>query len=320
MADERGKRGMNRFLDPFLTYLEAEKGYSEHTIRAYRTDIEQFFDVVGQMLEKPAEGIDPDADIDMWVVRGYLARLHDDHRKSSIGRKIAAVRSFFRFLVKRGMVRNNPAEHVATPKAEKPIPVFLTVDDMFRLLDGIDTQTLSGLRDKAMLEMLYSTGIRVSELTGMNLSDIDPDAGLIRIRGKGSRERIVPVGKRALAALQGYQRARELQVDPSKPVFEQDAVFLGDRGKRMTPRGVYRVLESWIRRCGILFRISPHKIRHSFATHLLDAGAGLRSVQEMLGHKSLSTTQKYTHVSIDRLMEVYDRAHPRKGSAIVDGA
>jgi len=309
---------MNRFLEPFLTYLETEKGYSEHTIRAYRTDIEQFFNVVGRILEKPTEKIDPDADIDMLVVRGYLARLHDDHRKSSIGRKIAAVRSFFRFLVKRDMVRNNPAEHVATPKAEKPIPVFLTVDEMFRLLDGIDTQTLAGLRDKAVLETLYSTGIRVSELTGMNLSDIDPDVGLIRIRGKGSKERIVPVGKRALAALQVYQRAREQQVDPSKPVTEQDAVFLGDRGKRMTPRSVYRVLASWIRRCGILFRISPHKIRHSFATHLLDAGADLRSVQEMLGHKSLSTTQKYTHVSIDKLMEVYDRAHPRKGSALGD--
>ncbi len=303
---------MNRFLEPFLSYLETEKGYSEHTVRAYRTDIEQFFDIVGQMIEKPVEGIDPDADIDMLIVRGYLARLHDDHRKSSIGRKIAAVRSFFRFLVKRGIVRNNPAEYVATPKAEKPIPVFLPVDDMFRLLDGIDTGTLSGLRDKAMLEMLYSTGIRVSELAGMNLSDIDPDAGLIRIRGKGFKERIVPVGKRALAALQSYRSAWERQVDPTKPATEREAVFLGDRGKRITPRAVYAVLETWVRRCGILFRISPHKIRHSFATHLLDAGAGLRSVQEMLGHKSLSTTQKYTHVSIDRLMEVYDRAHPRK--------
>ncbi|MEW6259725.1 MAG: tyrosine recombinase XerC [Thermodesulfobacteriota bacterium] len=303
---------MNRFLEPFLIHLETEKGYSEHTVRAYRTDIEQFFDVVGQMLEKPSEGIDPDHDIDVLVVRGYLAKLHDDHRKSSIGRKIAAVRSFFRFLVKRGIVRNNPAEHVATPKADKPIPVFLSVDDMFRLLDGIDTGTISGLRDKAMLEILYSTGIRVSELTGMNLSDIDPDAGLIRIRGKGSKERIVPVGKRALAALQSYRSAWELQVDPSKTVSEPEAVFWGDRGKRITPRAVYRVLESWVLRCGILFRISPHKIRHSFATHLLDAGAGLRSVQEMLGHKSLSTTQKYIHVSIDKLMEVYDRAHPRK--------
>ncbi|WP_028323734.1 tyrosine recombinase XerC [Desulfatirhabdium butyrativorans] len=305
---------MNPFLERFITHLETEKGFSAHTIRAYRNDIEQFFESVAQMLGLSEERIDIDNDIDPLVIRGYLAGLYDHHRKSSIGRKISAVRSFFRFLVRRGLVRKNPAEHVATPKAEKPIPVFLPVDDMFRLLDGIDTGSLPGLRDKAMLEVLYSTGIRVSELTGMNEQDLDDRQGLIRIRGKGSKERIVPVGKRAIEAVRAYRKALEETRDlPSKP--DEPAVFLGNRGKRISPRTVYRILEGWIRTCGIPFRISPHKIRHSFATHMLDAGAGLRSVQEMLGHQSLSTTQKYTHVSIDKLMAVYDKAHPRKSGA-----
>jgi integrase/recombinase XerC len=302
---------MNPFLERFMSYLETEKGFSAHTVRAYKKDIEQFFNSVAQMLGQSEERIDIDNDIDPLVIRGYLAGLYDHHRKSSIGRKISALRSFFRFLVRRGLVRKNPTEHVATPKAEKPIPVFLPVDDMFRLLDGIDTGSLSGLRDKAMLEVLYSTGIRVSELTGMNEQDFDARQGLIRIRGKGSKERIVPVGKRAIAAVQAYRKAlAEARDFANMP--EEPAVFLGNRGKRIAARVVYRILGDWVRNCGISFRISPHKIRHSFATHMLDAGAGLRSVQEMLGHKSLSTTQKYTHVSIDKLMAVYDKAHPRK--------
>lgn len=302
---------MNALLERFITHLDTEKGFSAHTIRAYRNDIEQFFESVARMLGLSEERIDIDNDIDPLVIRGYLAGLYDQHRKSSIGRKISAVRSFFRFLVRRGLIRKNPAEHVATPKAEKPIPVFLPVDDMFRLLDGIDTGSLQGLRDKAMLEVLYSTGIRVSELTGMNKQDFDDGQGLIRIRGKGSKERIVPVGKRAIEAVRAYRKAlEENRAFPVAP--DEHAVFLGNRGKRIVPRAVYRILADWVRTCGIPFRISPHKIRHSFATHMLDAGAGLRSVQEMLGHKSLSTTQKYTHVSIDKLMAVYDKAHPRK--------
>lgn len=302
---------MNPLLERFITYLETEKGFSAHTIRAYRNDIEQFFGSVAKMLGLSQERIDLDKDIDPLVIRGYLAGLYDHHRKSSIGRKISALHSFFRFLVRRGLVRKNPTEHVAAPKAEKPIPVFLPVDDMFRLLDGIDTSSLAGLRDKAMLEVLYSTGIRVSELTGMNEQDMDERQGLIRIRGKGSKERIVPVGKRAIEAVRAYRRALE-ETREYPNMTDEPAVFLGNRGKRITPRAVYRILADWVRICGIPFRISPHKIRHSFATHMLDAGAGLRSVQEMLGHKSLSTTQKYTHVSIDQLMAVYDKAHPRK--------
>lgn len=302
---------MKSLREQFISHLQTEKGFSAHTVWAYRNDIDQFYETLEQILGCSIDQIDIDKDIDPLVIRGYLARLHDHHRRSSIGRKISAIRSFFHFLVRRGLAKKNPAEHVATPKAEKPIPVFLTVDEMFRLLDGIDTRTIAGLRDRAMFEVLYSTGIRVSELTGMNEQDMDARQGLIRIRGKGSKERIVPVGKRAIEAVRAYRKALEETRDlPDKP--DEPAVFLGNRGKRISPRTVYRILEGWIRTCGIPFRISPHKIRHSFATHMLDAGAGLRSVQEMLGHKSLSTTQKYTHVSIDKLMAVYDKAHPRK--------
>jgi integrase/recombinase XerC len=300
---------MQPLINRFVEFLTSEKGYSTHTCQAYRHDLEEFAEICVGLLEKESHDIQA-TEIDALIIRGYLGRLHQSNKKSSIARKLSAIRSFFRFLIRLGTILNNPAESVRTPKQDKPIPVWLAVDDMFRLLDGVAVSTLLGSRDRAMLETLYSTGIRVSELTGMNLYEVDAAQGLIRIRGKGGKERITPIGNRALKAIQTYRERLEKETGISSQI--NGPVFLNHRGARITPRSVERILNNWAKQTGIVFPISPHKLRHSFATHMLDAGAGLREVQELLGHQSLSTTQKYTHVSIDRLMEVYDKAHPRK--------
>ncbi len=300
---------MKPLIDRFVESLASEKGYSIHTCQAYQHDLEEFAEICAGLLNKDIPDIQADA-IDALIIRGYLGRLYSSNKKSSIARKLSAIRSFYRFLIRRSLIDTNPAESVRTPKQDKPIPVWLAVDDMFRLLNGVDVSTLLGTRDAAMLETLYSTGIRVSELTGINLYDVDSAQGLIRIRGKGNKERMAPIGNRALNAIRLYRE--RLATDTGIGSQINGPVFLNDRGTRITPRSVQRILNNWAKQTGILFPISPHKLRHSFATHMLDAGAGLREVQELLGHQSLSTTQKYTHVSMDRLMEVYDRAHPRK--------
>jgi len=212
--------------------------------------------------------------------------------------------------VKTGLLEENPADGVLTPKQEKPVPSYLTVDDIFRLLDSIADDSLLGKRNRAIFEVMYSTGIRVSELVGLNLSDIDFNRQVIRVLGKGNKERIVPVGNKAVAAITGYrdELASELNINPD----EDGPVFLNKNRGRLSARSVRRILDDLIRKCGLATPVSPHGIRHTFATHMLDAGADLREVQELLGHKSLSTTQRYTHVTIDRLMKVYDKAHPRK--------
>ncbi len=297
--------GINLFLESLIS----EKGYSDNTRSAYRYDLEEFAAICAGILNTDSRALDLKT-ISPLVIRGYLGTLHRTNRKSSIARKLSAIRSFFRFLIRRGWISSHPAEFIQTPKQDKPVPVYLTVDDMFRLLDGLDVSTLAGVRDSAMLETLYSTGMRVSELTGMNLRDLDAEQGLIRIRGKGNRERISPVGDRAISAIRRYRDRLTQEAGIGTRI--NGPVFLNLRGTRITTRSVQRILDAWAQRTGIAFPISPHKIRHSFATHMLDSGAGLREVQEMLGHQSLSTTQKYTHVSLDRLMEIYDRSHPRK--------
>ncbi len=251
---------------------------------------------------------------DPLVIRSFLASLYREKlRKVTISRKVAALRSFYRYLLREGVVAVNPAELVQLPRCEKYIPVVLSADEMLALLQVKFAEDAAGRRDRAMIELFYSAGIRLSELTGLNLEDIHFQEGLVKVRGKGRKERIVPVGRPALLAIEAYlQKRPELRKEGTDEEGEE-ALFLSTRGKRMNPRGVARVVERVVRESGIGRKISPHALRHTFATHLLDAGADLRSIQEMLGHKSLSTTQKYTSVSVSRLMEIYDRAHPRAG-------
>jgi integrase/recombinase XerC len=244
------------------------------------------------------------------MIRGYLGWLHRRNKKSTIARKLSAVRSFFRFLCRKGFIRQNPADLIFTPKQDRTLPGYLTVDDTFRLLDAVKGQSPAALRDRAIFETLYSGGLRVSELAQANVFDVDFDQRIIRVHGKGNKERLVPLGRKAIAALRAYREA--LQQDGGIPPGRNGPLVLNRSGGRLSTRSIARFLDRTARACGLSVPVAPHVLRHSFATHLLDAGADLRAVQELLGHKSLSTTQRYTHVSVDRLMEAYDKAHPRR--------
>ena len=305
---------MRTSLEAFIESLSVEKEFSPHTCRAYRTDLEQFFEYLGTQF---GWGIDThDLDIDGVVIRSYLGFLHKGHKKTTIARKLSALRSFFKYLVKKGVVEQNPAEAVITPKRGQTIPNYLPIDEMFRLLDGMKGDSVLALRNRAILETLYSTGARVGELVGTNTRDIDFEKGLIKVCGKGNKERLVPVGKRALHCVRAYLDKRGQEKIAKTGIPKEDwndkaPLFRNKFGGRLTARSIARLLDKTNRQLALMRPISPHGLRHTFATHMLDAGADLRIVQELLGHSSLSTTQRYTHVSMDRLMEIYDKAHPR---------
>jgi integrase/recombinase XerC len=299
---------MKAWLDKFLEMLFVEKGFSAHTCRAYQKDLEQFFSYLdGQLKGKFGENVN---DIDSLTIRFYLGFLHKRYKKTTIARKLSSLRSFFGFLVKKGFLAKNPAETVLTPKRGKPIPNYLPIDETFRLLDGMKSGSLLAMRNRAILETLYSTGMRVGELVGMNVANIDFGKGLARVLGKGNKERLAPIGEKALRSIQDYLDKRCSETGWSKKASAP--LFLNKLGTRLSARSVARLLDKANRRLGLVRSITPHGLRHSFATHMLDAGADLRMVQELLGHASLSTTQRYTHVSIDRLMQVYDKSHPRR--------
>jgi len=300
-------------IERFLEYLRVERNASAHTLRSYSADLEQFRNfLLSSELHVDKNGADVDVEkIDHLAIRAYLSHLYRDHKKSSLARKLAAQRSFFRYLVEVGRLAQSPAEIVATPKQEKPLPTFLPVDEVFPLMETPDKSTTWGARDRAILETLYSCGIRVSELVGLTDGDIDFTLGILKVFGKGRKERIVPIGEKALAAIREYLPQRDGIIAGLLSSGSKTPVFINHRGGRLTSRSVARILQKYIQKCGLLRKVSPHALRHSFATHLLDAGADLRAIQELLGHVSLSTTQRYTHVSMDKLMEVYDRAHPR---------
>ncbi len=305
--------GMKALIERFLEYLRVEKNASEHTLRSYGADLEQFrsFLLSSDLHVDKKRGDVAVENIDHLAIRAYLSHLYRGHKKSSLARKLAAQRSFFKYLVEEGLLAQSPAEIVATPKQEKPLPTFLPVDEVFSLLDTTDKSTIWGARDRAMLETLYSCGIRVSELVGLTDGDIDFTLGILKVYGKGRKERIVPIGEKALAAIRDYLPQREGIISRLHSPGFKAPLFINRRGGRLTSRSVARILQKHLLRCGLLRKVGPHALRHSFATHLLDAGADLRAIQELLGHVSLSTTQRYTHVSVDKLMEVYDRAHPR---------
>lgn len=302
-------------LKTFSEFLLSEKGYSKSTCRCYHHDLTEFIDIVTRQRMRfdtsvtESSAIRPDQ-IDALMIRGYLTVLHKRNKKSTIARKLSAVRSFFKYLVKHGHLSNSPAEQVMTPKQSRTIPAYLSVDDMLRMLDGIQEDTLASLRNRAMFETMYSCGLRVSELAGMNVMDVEFSEGLVRVVGKGDKERRVPIGRHALRAIEAYRN--RLAQETGIGMENNTPMFLNKNQGRLTTRSMARILEKTARQCGIAVPVSPHALRHSFATHMLDAGADLKVVQELLGHKSLSTTQKYTHVSISRLMEAYDKAHPRR--------
>lgn len=300
--------------DDFLQSLASERGYSVHTCRAYTHDLHEFLAYLegGEGRKLKADSSKPRTadEIDNLTVRRYLALLHQKNRKTTIVRKLAVLRSFFRYLVKHGVLQANPAGLIAGPKTEKTIPVYLSVDEMFRFLDSLAQNTWLDLRNRAIFEIFYSSGLRVSEMAGLNMNDFDTDAREIRVRGKGNRERIVPVGRRAVATMQSYQHA--LAGHSGRSPDPQAAAFRNKDLGRLSARSIARILSKLALACGFAMPVSPHVLRHTFATHMLDAGADLRVVQELLGHKSLSTTQKYTHVSVDHLMAAYDKAHPRR--------
>ncbi len=287
----------------FIDSLSLEKGYAKNTCLAYRADLDEFSGFVKNKQGRKNFVIQK---TDPWQIRQYLGWLYKKgNKKATIARKLSTIRSFFRFLMQKQIIKKDPAKGILTPKKERYIPVWLTVDQAFNLLDSVKPKNLLDLRNKAMFETLYSTGIRVSELVGLNLDHIDFEKGLIKVHGKGKKQRIVPIGQKALDAISDYIKAL------GNGDGENQALFLNKNGKRITARSVRRILKQTAEKTGLPVNVSPHALRHSFATHLLDSGANLRAVQELLGHESLSTTQKYTHLSIDKLMEVYDKAHPR---------
>jgi len=292
----------------FLRGLEVEENASPHTLRNYASDLRQLAAFVADRQGVAPAEVDCRS-IDHTTMRAFLVALLKRNRRSSVARKISSARGFFRFLLERNVIPRDPTTGIATPKLEKALPHHLSVDDTFRLLQAPSADTPGGLRDRAILEVTYSCGLRVSELVGLDWTDVDESLGVVRVRGKGNKERLVPIGRAALHALQTWHEAR-IALCRGR-MFDPHAVFLNSRGARLTARSVARLVDAYTLRSGLSTKVSPHALRHSFATHLLGAGADLRAIQEMLGHASLSTTQKYTHVNLDQLMEVYDRAHPR---------
>ena len=334
---------MQRQLGQFLRYLDVERGASEHTIKAYREDLT----ALAEYLEDEDGSTPPPESITTVELRGFLSALHDaGFAKSSIARRLASVRSFFRFAQREGWVASNPAKPLRNPRKAHKLPHFLSTDEIGRLLAAPPKDKNAGYRDRAMLETLYSAGLRVSELVGLNDADLDREQSVVRVRGKGRKERLAPIGSYAQSALdawlavrklseefmvesgpqrgrgrpgsQGRVRARSSSTPAPAPSQRSQPVplapiFTNKFGKRITTRSVARMLEKYLKETGLDLRTSPHTLRHSFATHLLDRGADIRSVQELLGHKSLVTTQIYTHVSTANLRAAYEKAHPRAG-------
>lgn len=289
---------MLRYIEKFINYLKIEKNASAHTIINYSVDLKNFSAFLG---ESSVESVN------YLFLRKYLAHMKEkNYSKRTIARKLASLRSFFKFLYREGYLKANPASGISTPKLDKKLPIFLDTDEVTKLIEAPDEKDLAGLRDRAIMEALYSTGMRVSELVGMSLNDIDFISGVIKVFGKGKKERLAPIGDKALRAIRNYVGKRG-----AAKLSDKKAVFLNKGGGRLTDRSVRRIIEKYIKRVSLREGVSPHTLRHSFATHLLNRGADLRSVQELLGHMNLSTTQIYTHVTTQRLKEVYDKAHPR---------
>lgn len=296
---------LHKYIDEFQRWLELEKGYSGHTVAGYLFDLQEFIKHIGEDEETDA--------VSSIHIRSFVIGLHGKNSSSSVARKLSTLRTFFKYLKRQKIVEADPVAGITGPRIGKKIPSFLTVDEVFLLLEEPRQKDRFMLRDKAILEFLYSTGIRVAELVSRNISDLDFALEVVSVRGKGDKERIVPIGRHAGEAVQAWLVQRDqLMRDRAERgrQIEKEALFLNGRGSRLTVRSVERLVKSYSQRCGINQTVTPHALRHSFATHLLEMGADLRSVQELLGHSSLSSTQRYTHLNLDHLTEVYDKAHP----------
>ena len=286
---------MQEHIDRFIRYLEVERGVSAHTVRAYRKDLEEFSAYASSKPEN----------MDLIDIRGFIAaQINKGLNKITVSRRLSSIRSFFKYLHREGYITANPAKLVSNPKIPKMLPRYLSVDDVFSLIERPEGIGFMTVRDRAILELLYSSGLRVSELSGLNVDDLNIRESLVKIRGKGKKERIVPVGSKAVNAAKSYLVERILRRSRDK------ALFLNRLGTRLTDRGVRRIVVKYARASAMTGHVGPHVLRHSFASHLLQGGADLRVIQELLGHASLSTTQKYTHLDITHLMDIYDKAHP----------
>ncbi len=297
---------MHEAVSKFLRYLRYERNASPHTLKSYREDLTSLVD---DLTDSHGQPFTP-GDITTRELRGYVAGLHEaGYARATIARQLASLRSFFRFCQREGWVRTNPAKALRNPRKARVLPHFLSTREMDKLLHAPPSNQSLGLRDRAILETLYSAGLRVSELVGANDGDLDLSEGIVRVRGKGRRERLAPLGSHAVRALRRWLAVRRLNT--AEPIGHAAPVFVNRFGRRLTTRSVARMLDKYLRQTGLDDRTTPHTLRHSFATHLLDRGAEIRSVQELLGHKSLVTTQIYTHVSTAGLRDVYEQAHPR---------
>jgi integrase/recombinase XerC len=292
-------------IETYKHYLSAERNYSEHTVRAYITDLVQFMN----FLKKNRSPVDTKnidiTKIEEIDVREFIGGLYKKNSKASISRKLTSIRTFIEFLIREGNITRNSAKLVPIPKRERRAPAFLTVDEVFVLVEKPDDSEVLGLRDRAILELLYSSGLRVSELSSIKIGDTDLTSSFVKVLGKGGVERIVPIGSKAIDAIKYFLEKRN-ELTP-----KVDYMFINSRGGRLSVRSIARIVKKYASLSGIPKNISPHVLRHTFATHLLGSGADLRAIQEMLGHKSLSTTQRYTHASIEKIMEIYDKTHPR---------
>lgn len=304
-------RSMDNQIEGFINYLAVERNASPHTVRNYRSDLCQFRDFLRRKQNGLAPSVTAISDLD---IRDFLAFLIEhDREKSSAARKLASLRSFFKFLCREGTLQESPAAAVSTPKRPKKLPRIMTEEEINRFLDQVAREAEKGdpavVRDRAILELLYASGLRVSELTGLDLRSVSMGEGVVLVRGKGNKERIVPFGSKARNALVNYLPVRQMILQQGRRA--EAALFLNAKGRRLTVRSVHRIVKKYILMLGPNIRVSPHSLRHAFASHLLGEGADLRSIQEMLGHASLSTTQRYTQVSIRQLIEVYDKTHPK---------
>ncbi len=296
---------LSPLLEKFRAHLEDEKGASPHTVRNYLIDL---VDYERYLVERMKLSLLAGTHA---AIRGYLGTLSSDHAPASRARRLASIKSFYKYLVRQKLLPASPAKLVKSPKLPKSLPKVLPVDEVFAIVEMPSLKTVLGLRDRAILEMLYGGGLRISELCGLNLLDVDRSQRIVRVMGKGSKERLVPVNAGAVRALEAYLARRGELLATLKPGQDPEAMFLNFRGGRLTPRSIARHLDAYVVQCALQRKVSPHALRHSFATHLLGGGADVRSIQELLGHASLSTTQRYTHVTWEQLQKVYDAAHPR---------
>lgn len=288
-----------RMTEEFYGYLANEKGASPHTMRAYKGDLGDFMRFVAKS---------PATDIDHKLIRAYIVTIYKGLKKSSLARKVASIRAYFKFLKRKGHLKDNPALLVKNPRVEKQLPKFYTVDEMFLFLDGLPADSWLHLRNRAIFELIYSTGMRASEALGLDRGHVHMDGLWALVKGKGGKERILPFGDKAKEAIERYLRARQ----DSASISSKSPLFVNARGQRLSYRGLLKIMKKHQLTAGLFKDLALHGLRHSFATHMLDGGADLRSIQELLGHSKLSTTQKYTHVSMDKIMEIYDKAHPRR--------